>query len=274
MDNNVNYTMVGAFVIFLTTAIVFAIIWLSSGLTLIQYSDYLMNSEESVSGLNVDASVEYNGVNVGSVKSITLDTTNPHIVKVLLSINNATPITRGTIATLTTRGVTGVAFVALKDLGDDLRPLTAEPNQEYPVIPTAPSIFMRLEVTLSRLTDNFQTITDSFSRLLDKKNLQSIQNSLEHIDKLTGSLAKDSDKFNQLITNTAQASAEFVPMLKQSTSALKVLDSQTLPSTYRLLSNMNDVMRNLNDVSTQLKQNPSILLRGAAPLPLGPGEKR
>lgn len=273
MDNNVNYTMVGAFVIFLTTAIVFAIIWLSSGLSLIQYSDYLMNSEESVSGLNVDASVEYNGVNVGSVKSITLDTTNPHIVKVLLSINDTTPITRGTIATLTTRGVTGVAFVALKDLGNDLRPLTAEPGQEYPIIPTAPSIFMRLEVTLSRLTDNFQTITDSFGRLLDKKNLESIQNTLEHVDKLTGTLAKDSDKFNQIIENMAKASAEFMPMLKQSTSALKVLDSQTLPNTYRLLNNMNDVMRNLNDISNQLKQNPSILIRGAAPAPLGPGEK-
>lgn len=274
MDNNVNYTLVGAFVILLTTAIVFAIIWLSSGLSLIQYSDYLMNSEESVSGLNIDAPVEYNGVAVGSVKSITLDHSNPHIVKVLLSINNTTPITRGTVATLTTRGVTGVAFVALKDLGDDLKPLTVEPDQEYPVIRTAPSIFMRLEVTLSRLTDNLQIVTDSVSNLLDKKNLRSIQNTLEHIDKLTGTLADDSDKFNTLITNTARASEEFLPMLKHSTSAMKVLDSQTLPTTYRLLNNMNDVMRNLSEISTQLKANPSVLIRGAAPLPLGPGEKR
>ena len=41
-----------------------------------------------------------------------------------------------------------------------------------------------------------------------------------------------------------------------------------------MISNLNDVTRTLNEVSIQLKQNPSVLIRGAAPAPLGPGERR
>jgi len=40
------------------------------------------------------------------------------------------------------------------------------------------------------------------------------------------------------------------------------------------MNNLNDVSRTLNEVTNQLKQNPSMLIRGVAPAPLGPGERR
>lgn len=260
MDTNVNYTIVGAFVIVLMTAIVLTIIWLSSGFSVVPYTEYVIYSQESVSGLNQDASVEYNGVNVGSVEKIELNEADPHLVTVLLKIKTSTPITRGTVATLTSRGVTGVAFIALKDAGADSKPLLAEEGQPYPIIPTAPSLFMRFDLAFTKLTKNFQTIADSIHELLDKENLASIKSSLQHLDRLSGNLTK--------------SSGQLTPLLKYSISSLKTLNNQTLPATYRLLENLNDASRALNDVSVELKQNPSILIRGAAPAPLGPGERR
>lgn len=260
MDTNVNYTIVGAFVILIVSSIVFAVIWLSSGFHVKLYKSYLIYSQESVSGLNVDAQVEYNGVAVGSVKDISLDSDNPHLVRVLLNIETSTPITRGTVATLASRGVTGVYFIALKDVGDDQEPLEILPGQEYPVIKTSPSLLVRLDTALTKLTTNIQVVSDAFKALLDKQNLQLITSTLNNLDKVTTSLAGNTQKLNAIMLNTS--------------SAMKTLDLQTLPATYRMLSNMNDVMRNLNEISIQLKQNPSILIKGAAPLPLGPGEKR
>lgn len=274
MDNNVNYTLVGAFVISLIAAIVIAIVWLSSGLSVTPYTTYLMYSQESVSGLNVDALVEYNGVSVGTVKSIELDRDNLNLVKVLLSIQASTPITNGTTATLTSRGVTGVAFVALKDRGNDTRPLVAKPGEPYPVIQTTPSIFMRLDTALSKLTKNLQIVADSVHSLLDKENLQSFKEILAHIDEVTGTLAKNSQQMNVILQNTTRASQQLAPLLEYSTSSMKTLTVQTLPVTYRLLNNLNDMTHTLNEVTTQLKQNPSILIRGSAPAPLGPGERR
>jgi len=267
MDTNVNYTLVGAFVIGITAAIVLAIIWLSSGLSVQPYSNYIIYSQESVSGLSVDAPVEYNGVNVGAVKSIELKPTDPHLVKVILRIHSSTPITKNTVATLTSRGITGVAFIALKDTGADLTPLTAEPGQDYPVIPTAPSIFLRLDTALTKLTKNFESIADSIHGLLDKENLQSIKNTLSQLDRVTGTLANNSQKINAILVNTTHATEQLTPLMK-------TLSNQTLPVTYQLLSNLNDATRTLSDVALQLKQNPSILIRGVAKAPLGPGERK
>lgn len=273
MDTNVNYTLVGAFVISIIAAIVLAIIWLSSGLSIIPYSTYMMYSQESVSGLSIDAPVEYNGVNVGTVNNVELDRDNLHLVKVLLSIKSNTPISKGTVATLTSRGVTGVVYIALKDLGNDPRPLEAVAGQPYPVIPTSPSIFMRLDTALRKVSKNLQTVADSIHSLLDKENLKSIKEILVHIDKVTGTLADNSQKINTILLNTNRASEQLAPLLNSSTSAMKTLNMQTLPITYQLISNLNNMTRTMNEITTQLKQNPSILLRGAAQAPLGPGEK-
>ncbi|MBX3708886.1 MAG: MCE family protein [Gammaproteobacteria bacterium] len=274
MDTNVHYTLVGVFVISLISAIVFAIIWLSSGLSTVEYSDYLIYSQESVSGLNIDAQVEYNGVSVGAVKDITIDKNNPHLVKVLLKISTATPITRGTVATLTTRGVTGVAFVALKDNGIDRQPLKAEPGQMYPVIPTSPSILMRLEVALSRLSNDLQSVAISFRSLMDKENLKALKDILLNLDQVTQTLSHNNQKLNTIILNTTHVSEQLSPLLQSSNETMKMLNTQTLPATYQLLSHLNEVTRTLSEVSTQLKQNPSMLIRGAAPQPPGPGERR
>src|SRR3990167_263035 len=99
MEANVNYTVVGLFVIILTAAFVFGIIWLSSGAYWEkEYQTYQVFMQESVSGLNIDSPVEYNGVNVGTVSYISIDQKNPKLVQVLLSIKQGTPITLGTRA--------------------------------------------------------------------------------------------------------------------------------------------------------------------------------
>jgi phospholipid/cholesterol/gamma-HCH transport system substrate-binding protein len=274
METNVHYTLVGAFVIVLVSAIVFCVIWLSSGFSIVQHTDYLVYSQESVSGLSVDAPVEYNGVNVGTVKSISLNHDNPRLVEVLLSIDSTTPITRGTVAVLTSRGITGVAFIALKDSGTDLRPLVAINGQPYPVIPTAPSLFMRLDIALKRLSENLQTVAESFHALLNKENLKSITDILLNIDHITGTVADNSDRLNTLLVNTSQASAQLTPFLQSSSYTMRMISTQTLPATYQLLTNLNDAVRTLGEVSTMLKQNPSMLVRGVTPAPPGPGEKR
>lgn len=260
MDTNVNYTIVGAFVIILTAAIVFTVIWLSSGFSLVENAHYLILSNESVSGLSVDSPVEYNGVQVGSVDEISIDEKNPHLVKLLLSIKEHTPITTKTIATLTTRGITGVMYVALKNNSPDMTPLKAQKDYPYPVIPTTPSLFLRLDTELTKLSKNLQSIANGFNSLLDEHNLKSIRGTLDHLDQFTSSLAKSRVDFNTFIESGSRS--------------MKSIDLQTIPETNRLLNNMNSVVNNLENFSTQLKQNPTILIRGETEMPLGPGERK
>jgi phospholipid/cholesterol/gamma-HCH transport system substrate-binding protein len=273
METNAHYTIVGIFVITLISAIVLAIIWLSSGFSFKHYTNYLVYMQESVTGLNIDAPVEYNGVSVGAVKMINLYPKNPKFVQLLLSIEKNTPITQGTVATLSTRGVTGVTFIALKENNTNRQPLTHTPGQPYPVIKTAPSLFVRLDTALSQLTTSFAKISDAMQGLLDKENLQTIKATLTNLETVTGTLSANSKQLSVILNNTSRATQQFGPLMQSSTGAMRMLETQTLPAAYRLMSNLDDVTRTLSAVSAEIKQNPSVLLRGAAKPSLGPGEK-
>lgn len=274
METNVNYKLVGAFVLILTTALVFAIIWLSSGFSWEIYSTYLVYMQESVAGLTPDSPVEYNGVTVGAVKKVALNTKNPQLVELTLNIETNIPITRGTTATLNTRGITGITYIALKDKSDDLRPLEKLPGQKYPVIKTAPSLFLRLDTALSQFMKDFRQVSASFQKVFDDQNQQSLKQILLNLQTLTASLANNNHKLDLILDNTAMASKQLTPFIQSSIGTMKVLETQTLPATYRLISNLDEISQTMSQVANELKQNPSILIRGSAQPTLGPGERK
>jgi phospholipid/cholesterol/gamma-HCH transport system substrate-binding protein len=266
METNVNYTLVGAFVIFLVGAFIMSIIWLSAGISVDKYLMYKVYMKESVSGLSPDAQVEYNGVNVGAVKRIDLNSKNPHLVTLLLKIKIGTPITVGTRATLNVKGLTGVAYLALQDDGNDLRPLQASPDEVYPVIATSPSLFLRLDTALTKLTDSLHNVSNSVQILLDEENLDSIKHTLISLRELSGALAGHRTDYGTIIQNMAAASRHFAPMTRNGEDAAELLSTQTLPAANQALSN-------LSVITSDIKQNPAVLLRGKGEPLLGPGEE-
>lgn len=274
METNVNYTIVGVFVITLIMAFTLSVIWLSSGFKMKSKETYLVYMSESVAGLSVDSTVEFNGVNVGSVKAIAIDPNNPQRVRLELSIQPSTPITEGTLATLNTRGVTGMTYIALKDDGNNLRPLVRQHGYQYPVIRTAPSIFTRLDTAMSQLSVSLLDITKTFQKVFNEENQQALSKILANLQDITDSLAANDKKLEKIIANTAAASEQFQPLLKSSVSSMRAIETQTLPATYRILQNLTTMSRSLADLSLQLQENPSILVRGSYPAKLAPGESK
>ena len=170
MEPKINYTLVGAFVLILTVALIIFITWLSAGFTTKNYKTYLVIMNESVAGITSNSTVKYNGVDVGSVKKIALCPKNPKQVELFLQIEEHTPITAGTTATLNSQGLTGITYVSLQGSDTNLTPLTILPGEEYPIIKTSPSLFVRLDTTLRQLTANMNQITQDFNGILGGKN--------------------------------------------------------------------------------------------------------
>ncbi len=252
METNINYTVVGAFVIALVAALVLCIVWLSAGLSADLFSNYEVLMKESVNGLAVDAAVEFNGVNVGSVKSIEISHKDPNVVVLLLKVKNTTPVTMGTRATLNMRGLTGIGYLALVDKGADPRPLIVLPPQRYPVISTAPSLLVRFDTALTKLNDSLHQVSVSIQSLLDQQNLHSIK---------------------QILQNMQETTQLMPQILQESRSAMQSITSQTLPAANQAMMDLSTITRNLVGVSNEIKRNPAVLIRGVQPNPLGPGEK-
>lgn len=286
METKVNYAMVGLFVIILGVMIIIIPLWLTSGISNKIYHTYVVYFNESVAGLTEGSSVKYNGVDVGNVQKIILDLKNPQQVDILLNIQEGTPITTATRATVMIQGLTGVGYISLSGGAPNALPLVATANQPYPVIKSIPSFFLRLDSIATKLADNIDKLSLHLDQLLNPVNQKAVTDTLVNLDKITTTFASNSAKLNNTIQsadivlkNTAMASQQFPIVIQNVQSSAAQFDqliqqwnylSESLSGT--TLPKVNNVIDNLQTLTKNVKQNPSILLRGQAVPPPGPGE--
>ena len=205
----------------LGTLLVAGVLWLASGGAFQKkYDLYLAIVEESVAGLNLNAPVKYNGVDVGKVKKIQLDSENPERVKLIFAIERGTPVKVDTIAVLKTQGLTGIAYVELDGGTKNAAPLLVSGNNQYPIIQTKPSLSTRLENVLTTVLAKLDSTSSNIDSLLSQENRASFKSALTDIATLTKTFADRKDLIDTSIVNigrtannTAHATQELSPIL-------------------------------------------------------------
>ena len=197
------------------------VLWLASGGALQKkYDFYLAIVQESVAGLNLNAPVKYNGVDVGKVKNIQLDPDNPERVRLIFAIERGTPIKIDTIAVLKTQGLTGIAYVELDGGARNAAPLLATGNNQYPVIQTKPSLSTRLENVLTTVLAKLDSTSNNIDSLLSKENRESFKSALTDMATISKTIAARKDLIDASIVNvartannTAHATQELSPII-------------------------------------------------------------
>ena len=172
MGNDANYTLAGLFVIIFTAGVLAFAYWLAKSGTQGDYTMYQIYMSESVAGLSTDSAVKYQGVDIGTVAKLELDSRNPERVHLLLKIQHDTPVRTDTTATLMFYGITGLAFIELQG-GSKGQRLKASGNK-IPTIPTRPSTITRLDTALSKLATKSTRALDKIDQLLNDENLGNI----------------------------------------------------------------------------------------------------
>lgn len=307
MESKTNYTIVGLVVLILTAGLLSAGLWLSVGFNQKEYTSYTVYLKESVSGLSPESPVKYNGVQVGYVKEIKLNKNDPRQVELLLNIEKSTPITTSTSATLITQGITGVTYVGLSAGSSDLTPLRKMPGEPYPVIPSKPSLLNQLDAVLKEVAENVGAVSEKAQLIFNEENAnnvkkslanieritkivadngQSIDNSLENLDVFLAKMAKVSKQFPQVMKDLKKGISKFESLADNMSAAGKnvsktmiagkntidQISQQAIPPAVILLRRLNAISANLEKVSNDMRQNPSVIIRGTkAPKP-GPGE--
>lgn len=272
MEDDINYGRIGALLILFIVLAVLGILWYSSICLFTKYSKYLVYMQESVAGLSTDSDVEFNGIKVGRIKNIVIDRLNPRLIEITLNIKSSTPITLGTVARLATKGPTTLAYIALKNKNKDVHPLLAKHGQPYPVIPTEPSLFLQLDSALDEISTNYIKIKNALGAFWDDDNVESMRQifyNLTYIKQTFSTHAKDLES----IWDNSVTAIDQLPSLFASGRRLKAtIEMKLLATIYDLRANIDAIIFTLIDVSTELKDNPSILLTGTEPAPPGPYE--
>lgn len=304
-----NYSLVGAFVLVLAAVLIGIVLWLAAGGALQKkYDLYLAVEDESVAGLNLNAPVKYNGVDVGKVRSIDLDPHNAGRVNLLFAIEHGTPIKEDTVAVLKTQGLTGIAYVELSGGAVNSPVLQIVSGNQYPVIQTKPSLAARLENVLTDVLAKLDNTSANVNAILSGPNRAAFSSVLADMATVARTVAAREKQIDSGIRdaartfqNTSQATARIGPVIDRlghtaeavenmgnevantSKGAGKTVDavgndvkrftSETLPELERLMGELTVLTTSLRRVSEQTERDPRGLIFGRKPVPLGPGEK-
>jgi phospholipid/cholesterol/gamma-HCH transport system substrate-binding protein len=308
MDTKVNYAAVGVFVLGLGAALVAAILWLAAGGEVHPKIDlYQSLSTESVGGLNVNAPVKYRGVDVGKVRDIRLVPDNPQLVQLVYAIDDGTPIKTDTVATLTTQGLTGIAYIELSGGSPTAPPLVAHTSGEVPIIPTKPSLTARLEQVLTRVLASVDRTSQNLNGVFSDENKKALTVALDNVATLTQTLANRKDSIDatlrnadRTMANAARVSAQLDHTLARIDHAADSFDAmsrrvdetaaganrtvtavgadvqrftnETVPQLESLMNDLSVLSASLRRLSEQTERNPKSLIFGNAPAEKGPGE--
>jgi phospholipid/cholesterol/gamma-HCH transport system substrate-binding protein len=295
-------------VLVLSATLIAVILWLASGGAWQKtYDLYLAVEDESVAGLNLNAPVKYNGVDVGKVREIELDPANPERVNLLFAIERGTPIKEDTVAVLKTQGLTGIAYVELSGGARDAPPLRATAGNRYPVIRTKASLSARLENVLTSVLAKLDSTSANINAILSDENRAAFKSALADIAAVAHTIAARKDTLDagmanagRTFENSARLTAQAGPVIdrigrsadaiekmgnevaRTSASAGKTVNSvgsdvkrftaETLPVLERLLGELGVLTASPHRLSEQTQRDPSGFLLGRKPVPEGPGE--
>lgn len=214
MSKKANKTIIGAFVVGAVALLVLGILTFGSGLFLKRTSKYVLFFDGSVKGLSVGAPVIFRGVNVGTVRDVSLvydENTGavliPVIIEVDLSRVKGAPqrwgysdyrllIGRGLQARLEIQsfftGQLMIAFDFYPDKPSKLRGIMKE-YPELPTLPISPDISKILEeIPLKEISENLGDAVIGISKLVNSEDLQEglseLKNTLKEVTQAARSL--------------------------------------------------------------------------------------
>jgi len=177
MESDKHYFLEGLFIIGLAIAVAVAFVWVArSG-----RSDdvlYRIHFAESVSGLVLGDAVKFHGVDVGTVKALELDKTDPSRVQVDVSLRKDAPVKTDTKASLRLKGLTGAVYVELNGGAAEAKRLadTTTPGQ-IPEIPSEKSQLTTLLEALPKMVESFTALGGQASKVM--KEMGSVTNTMK-----------------------------------------------------------------------------------------------
>lgn len=308
MENKSHAMAAGLFVALLTVLVLGLAAWLTRDTGI--RDTYEISTRDTVSGLQEQAPVRFRGIDVGKVSSIGFDPRTPGNALIRIEVDRNAPLTRGTFATLSYQGVTGLAFVQLSDDGkvsERLQPDDALP----PRIPLRPGLLAKLEAQGEVLLERVGEATARLNKLLNDENQRKFTTAIDNLGQAAdsaGALAKRLDQtaakrldpaLDEAVTTlrsvrknvdeVGRTAADFgatarrinekggpLDRLGEGTDALshaaEGFSNTTLPRINRTTDEAARAVRALGRAVDELTENPQALIYGTGTPRPGPGE--
>ena len=267
-----------------------------------EFDTYYTIFSESVIGLYKDAQVKLNGIDVGNVTEIAIDSSNLNQVIVRFRVDKGTPIKLGTRAGMT-HGIslTGEKQIVLSGGRFD------EPDvPEGGFVPAEKTPFDQIANTATGIIGHVDSLISSLSIIFSAENANNISSAIKNFEGATRNLNHITQNMNKPIENISNAAASMKNVLAEIEEAkiaakagenmnvlkekLEAIDTksmndnltQAMESIKQLserldhvvyknqdqvgdaVTELNAVLENLEEFTQKIKNNPSALIRSEA----------
>jgi phospholipid/cholesterol/gamma-HCH transport system substrate-binding protein len=188
METRASFVLIGSFTLAVIAAAFGFVLWFQSLHTTKARSPIRVIFEGPASGLRNGGSVNFNGIRIGEVISVKLD--NPRRVIALAMVENTAPIRKDTLVGLEFQGLTGVAAISLKG-GEEAAPPVPLDEDGIPLLTADPN-------ALQDVTEAIRGTLQNINRVV-ADNQQAVKNSLRNLETFTSSLARNSEKIDDIM---------------------------------------------------------------------------
>ena len=240
MERDANYVAVGAFTLLVIAMAVAFVIWYSDSGDSRAYNQYEIYFTGSVSGLTPGSPVRYLGVDVGSVKRITLNKERPDSVKIQVAVDSQAPITGATRASLGLQGITGLLYINLKQVTDSAN-TELKQGERYLVIESASSDIDAFIASLPQLAGRVSNLIDNVNQVFSNDNVKALSATLANVKTTSDGLPQTREQVQKLITELSSTATE----IKNAANSVNDIANDARP-------NIKEAVTHLNEVSAQL----------------------
>ena len=263
-----------------------------------EFDNYYTVFSESVIGLYKDAQVKLNGIDVGNVTEIAIDSSNLNQVIVRFRVNKGTPIKLGTRAGMT-HGIslTGEKQIVLSGGRFD------EPDvAEGGYVPAEKTAFDEMANKATDIISHIDSLLANINKIFSSENADNISSAIKNFEGASRNLNNMTQNLNKPINNISNAAAsmrnvlaeieeakiaaktsENMDLVREKIAAIDTKSmneniTQTLESINQLskrldqmvyknqdqvgdaVVELNAVLENLEEFSQKIKNNPSVLI--------------
>lgn len=248
MEREANYVAVGAFILLLIAMAVGFVLWYTDANDAREYDLYEIYFTGSVSGLDRGSPVRYLGVDVGRVRRLSIDRSDATRILAVAEIDQETPISTATRASLGLQGVTGLLFINLKEVPGIDKTAPLPQGARYPVIPSIASDFDVFLSSLPEIMGRANDLLARVGRVFSDDNLNGLAETVKSLRTATASLPQTSQNIARLVDDLRGTVAEMDGAVKN----LRGVTEDARPEVKAALARLSETANNLAQASQRM----------------------
>ena len=249
METRANYVVIGVFTVAVVAAAFAFVWWFTGSSNRGPRTSYDVVFNGPVSGLQTGSRVTFNGIPVGEVTALRLDTKDPRQVVATIAVQPNTPVRSDTRAGLDMQVLTGLASVGLVGGSLGAAPLPTPPDGALPRISADASAVQDLVQGAKDILGRVDDISRRVDRLL-ADNETKISSVIDNVDKFSQALGKNAANVDSFLSDVGSAARRVDQLAQSLDKVVAAVDPAKVNST---IDNVQKFTQELGDSSGKVK---------------------